>query len=137
MSNHNTPRQTHRARRNWTAGLVGVAAAAAFAAPAAAAEQPTSAEPDLGPRIERLCDRIPNLQVRTDNVIARLQGDAVTIGSLAWLQTKIDQAEAAGRTELVTLLTNRLAVRTDTVAVLQQRAQGLVELEAWCTEQGA
>lgn len=134
MTTHTDSTTTpHRRRRRWLAGIAGVAAAVAFAAPVAAG----TPDDDLGPRIERLCDRVPNLQLRTANVIERLQGDADTLGSLAWLQGKITEAEARGRTELVTVLTNRLAVRTDTLAVLQQRTQGLIELDAWCTEHGA
>lgn len=137
MSTHHTSRQpTSRGLRRWiAAGLAGVALAAAVALPAAAAA-PAQVDDELGPRVERLCDRVPNLQLRTANVIERLEGDADTLGSLAWLEVKIGEAETRGRTELVTVLTNRLAVRTDTLAVLHQRTEGLVQLEAWCVEHG-
>lgn len=46
---------------------------------------PSAAADDLGPRLERACLRIPNLQIRTDNLLTRITGDADTIGSLLWL----------------------------------------------------
>lgn len=87
-------------------------------------------------RLERACLRIPNLQLRTDNAIARLNGDATTRGSLAWLQAKIDLAESRGRTEAVTVLENRLAVRTETLEVLELRRTELVDLAARCAARG-
>jgi hypothetical protein len=88
----------------------------------------------LHPRIERACLRIPNLQTRTDNLLKRLQGDASTIGSLAWLQVQIDNARAAGRAPLATALDNRLAVRTQSVQVLQARQSELVQLAQTCAD---
>jgi hypothetical protein len=118
-----------------TTRLMSLAAAAAvavtLAVPAASAH---AVETELPPRAERVCARIPNLQLRTDNVVARLQGDASTRGSLAWLSVQLDQARAAGRTQLATVLENRLEVRTATLAVLIQRQAGLVELAARCDD---
>lgn len=87
---------------------------------------------ELPARYERACLRIPNLQLRTTNIIDRLNGDASTKGSLAWLQAQIDDATAKGRTQLVTVLTNRLAVRTQTLEVLTQRQVRLTNLAERC-----
>ena len=125
-----------------------VAAASVFGTGIAGASPTTTARPaapavvtavahptdDVGPRLERACLRIPNLQLRTDNLLERLRGDATVRGSLAWLQTQIDAAAAAGRTQLVTVLENRLAVRTATIDVLVQRQAALVELAQTCDE---
>jgi hypothetical protein len=92
---------------------------------------------DIGPRLNAACLRIPNLQIRTDRALTRLQADASTKGSLAWLQARIDKATAENHPQLVTVLTNRLAVRTARVAVLEQQQQTLADLAAICAEHGA
>ena len=91
---------------------------------------------ELGPRAERACLRIPNIETRTTNLIERLQGDATVRGSLLWLQAQIDKAASRGRTDLVEVLQNRLAVRTQTLEVLQQRQAKLPELKQWCIDHG-
>ena len=128
---------TGNRRRRMAYGAIGLAslcAVATLAMPGAAHAQDTGTE--LGPRLERACLRIPNLQIRTDNLIERLNGDASVRGSLAWLQTKIDKAEAEGREQLVTVLDNRLAVRTKTLEVLEQRSPKLIELKQKCIDHG-
>ena len=125
------------------AGIAGVAAVATVLVPTAAlaASSPDLAVPaatDLGPRLERACLRLPNIETRTANLIERLQGDATVRGSLAWLQAAIDTATERGRTDLAEVLTNRLAVREQTLVVLQQRQRELLpRLAAFCAEHGA
>ena len=113
---------------------------AAVAAAGAALIVPTAAHAagtgELPARYERACLRIPNLQLRTTNVITRLNGDAATKGSLAWLQAQVDDATAKGRTQLATVLQNRLAVRTQTLEVLTQRQQRLTKLADLCRSHG-
>lgn len=90
------------------------------------------------PRVAALCARVPNAEIRTTNLITRLEADANTLGSLAWLQTKVDQATSAGRTELATKLQNRLEYRTAKLEVLQKRSVELGKLSDWCdTHAGA
>ena len=96
----------------------------------------SSSTGDLPARYERACLRIPNLTIRTDNLTTRLQGDASTRGSLAWLQAQIDDATAKNRTQLATVLKNRLAVRTQTLVVLKQRHEKLAELADKCRAHG-
>jgi hypothetical protein len=118
-------------------GLVaGIAATCTLMIPSQASASTTPAPDELGSRLERACLRIPNIETRTNNVIARLQGDATVRGSLAWLRAQIERAEARGRTDLVEVLTNRLAVREQTLVVLQLRLDGLPALEAFCIERG-
>jgi hypothetical protein len=134
----NTPiKDMSNRRRRIAFGAVGLAslcAVATMAMPSTALAQDTSG--DLSPRLERACLRIPNLQIRTDNFIERLNGDASVRGSLAWVQAKIDKAEAEGRDQLVTVLENRLAVRTQTLEVLEQRQAKLPELKQKCIDHG-
>ena len=114
-------------------GAVAVTASAGLMIPSAAH---AATYGDLPVRFERACLRIPNLQIRTDNLITRLGGDAATKGSLAWLQAQIDDAKAKNRPQLVTVLQNRLAVRTQSLEVLKQRQQGLAKLAQTCVDHG-
>ncbi len=126
-------------------GLAGLALTAATLVPGAPAGAQTSStgsatvaatDADLHPRLERACLRIPNLELRTTNLERRLDGDASTIGSLAWLQARIDQAKAANHPQLVTVLENRLAVRKATRKVLDARQTELEHLQKRCGELG-
>jgi hypothetical protein len=103
---------------------------------ASAASTPTDAGTDLRPRLERLCLRVPNLQIRTDRLLERIQGDATTRGSLAWLEVQIERARSSGREQLAIVLENRLAVRTATVDVLRMRADALDVIEQICIDHG-
>ncbi len=119
-------------------GAVAVTAGAAMIVPTSAFAAATSATAtgDLPVRYERACLRIPNFQIRTNNLITRLNGDASTKGSLAWLQAQINDAKAKNRTQLATVLQNRLAVRTQTLKVLQQRQDALAKLLDKCRAHG-
>lgn len=122
-----------------TLAIPGVASAAApaTATPASAAQPaPDTTGDELRPRLELACLRIPNLTTRTERLLERLQADAETLGSLAWLEAQIARAEASGRTQLVTVLENRLAVRRAYVPVLEQRLERLPELAERCRELG-
>jgi hypothetical protein len=126
---------------------VGLACAVAVALPgvasAAGTDNGTDAGTDNGtatdqlrPRLERACRRVPNLQIRTDRLIERLQGDSDTLGSLLWLERQIERARENGRDQLVTVLENRLAVRTASLDVLELRADALDDLEQICIDLG-
>jgi hypothetical protein len=120
-------------------GAVVVTAGVGLAMPSAAqAATPTDtpAARELPPRYQRACLRIPNLQLRTDKVIARLNGDASTRGSLLWLQAQIDDATAKDRTQLATVLENRLKVRTQTLQVVKNRQERLTKLAELCRQHG-
>lgn len=118
----------HRVGAVVTAAVLGLAAL-----PGVAAAQSTTTT-DLRPRVERACARVPNLQLRTTNLLTRIQADAGTIGSLAWLDAEIAKAQAAGRTQLVTVLQNRRNVRAADIAVLQKRTTELATLAQKCAD---
>ncbi|MGZ4807288.1 MAG: hypothetical protein ACXV5U_12990 [Ilumatobacteraceae bacterium] len=135
----NTPRNSLKSKI--LLGAVAVTAGTAMIVPTSAFAAATSTSTststgDLPARYERACLRIPNFQIRTNNLITRLQGDASTKGSLAWLQAQINDAKAKNRTQLATVLQNRLAVRTQTLKVLQQRQAGLAKLLDKCRAHG-
>ena len=136
MTNPPNSTTNHR-KRHLAYGATAVAslcAVAAMAMPSAVHAQDTG--DDLRPRLERACLRIPNIEIRTNGLIERLNGDATVRGSLLWLQAQIDRAEAAGRDQLVTVLENRLAVRTQTLEVLERRLERLPELKQKCIDHG-
>lgn len=71
--------------------------------------------------IAQLCDeRLPELLTRAASLIARIEGDASTRGSAAWVQARADEAAADGRDDLA----RRLEFRAD------QRLGHVDELEA-------
>jgi hypothetical protein len=123
----------HRLTR--TTALSALVAIAVTVAPtAASAAAPPADDPAV--RLERACLRLPNLQTRTDNLIARLQADTDTRGSLAWLEAQIAQASERGRTDRAEALENRLAVRRATLDVMMDRAERIPELIETCAANG-
>ncbi|RTL67442.1 MAG: hypothetical protein EKK42_13915 [Pseudonocardiaceae bacterium] len=58
-------------------------------------------------------ERIPKLLARIDKVTARINGDASTRGSTAWLTNKESTARAAGDDALADLIAARLSHRQD------------------------
>jgi hypothetical protein len=90
---------------------------------------------DRSARIEKACARIPNAQTRLDNAAQRINGGADVRGSLLWLDTRIQTATDAGRTDLATALTNRRAVRVATLDVIELRQANLTEFAALCAGQ--
>jgi hypothetical protein len=134
-----TPRRSFKS--TLMLGAVVVTAGAALVVPtaahAASATTDTSTPVrELPARYERACLRIPNLQLRTSNLITRLNGDASVRGSLLWLQAQIDDANAKGRTQLATVLENRLKVRTESLEVLTNRQERLTKLADLCRSHG-
>src|SRR4051812_6536844 len=138
-----TPRRSVQSKL--IAGVIAVTAGATLVVPSAASAAPASTAPastappapgELPARYQRACLRIPNIEVRTTNFITRLNGDASTRGSLLWLQAQIDSAKAKGRTQLATVLENRLKVRQQTLVVLTQRQDRLTKLIEKCRAHG-
>lgn len=121
-------------RRILTTAALAVTLGGALVLPAAGSVSASTG--DLGPRLERACLRLPNIEERTANVIARLEGDASVRGSLLWLQVQIDKANERGRTDLAEVLTNRLAVREQTLDVMKQRQEELPALIEFCISRG-
>lgn len=117
-----------------TLGAVAATTVLGIAALPGVASAQTTTTSDARPRLEKACARIPNLQLRTDNLLKRIEGDASTVGSLAWLDGEIAKAQAAGRTQVVVVLQNRKGVRTALIPVLEQRKTQLVNLAQKCDE---
>jgi hypothetical protein len=108
--------------------LAGSGAAFADTSPPAAPPATSSGAP-APPAGEPVCTkRIPALLSRIDKLTARINGDASTRGSTAWLKAKADKARAAGHTAGADLLDARAAARAarlDRLAQLRTQIQGV------------
>ncbi len=116
--------------KRWVAGLAVTAVTAgglALGAGSALADTPPSPAPAPDHASSAVCTQhIPAVLARIDKVTARINGDASTRGSTAWLQAKADKARAAGYTALADLLTARVAnrpARLDELAKLKSEVQ--------------
>ena len=102
------------------------------ATPALAATTAAAAPEQRQERLDRVCARVPDLTIRVENVLARIQGDADTGGSIAWLENRAQEARANGRDQLAELIENRIAVLTERIDVLVVRLDNLAEAAAAC-----
>jgi len=124
-----------RRKAFWGVVAGGVAAAAvattvAFAVPAAAstpghavaagqAVAVTAASDPATSDKTPTCDQLKTRQQKRQAVITRLQADANTRGSVAWLNAKAAAATAAGNTAEATLYTDKAKLRGAVLAPLQ------------------
>lgn len=118
----------------WVGGLVatGVAAGALVLGTGTAfadAPPPTSAAGSGGTANAKTCtDRIPKILARIDKVTTRINGDATTKGSTAWLNAKETKARAAGDNALADLISARVGnrqARLDELAKARSTVQGI------------
>lgn len=130
----------HRGRRiaQLLAGTAAVAVLALSAGTAHAEDTGTSTttSSSKAARLAKVCAKVPTIEGKIDAAITRLQGDASVQGSLAWLQVKLDKANAAGRTQAISVLENRMQVRTQTLALLQTKQQNLAKIAQVCADNG-
>lgn len=121
--------------------LAGTAAVAVLALSAGTAHAEdtgtsTTTSSSKAARLAKVCAKVPTIEAKVDAAITRLQGDASVQGSLAWLQVKLDKANAAGRTQAISVLENRMQVRTQTLALLQTKQQNLAKIAQVCADNG-
>ncbi len=108
-------------------GVVAGAVALVLAAPASVASATPAPDPITisSEQVRRLCEeRVPRLLESAGRLTERIQGDAETLGSVAWLQARAQQAAADGRTARAELLSERAerrAGRVDELADLTRR----------------
>jgi hypothetical protein len=133
----NTTTSRRRTRR-LTLGLgVTVTAMSIGVLGAGAAHAEAGTSPEQGARIERVCAKVPTLEARIEAALARINGDATTVGSLAWLQDRIERAEAAGRTDVAAALQQRLEARTATAGLLGTMLERVATIGDRCEAWGA
>ncbi|MGL5810969.1 MAG: hypothetical protein ACRCYQ_13600 [Nocardioides sp.] len=132
--------------------IISVIAAAVLAMPVAASAAsltdttPTSAVTATAPspraatasedpnrlRYERLCARVPLLETRRENLVAWIEADASTTGSLLWLRDRIEEAREAGADRRAAVLEHRLARRERVLVKLRELESRLAEVAETC-----
>ncbi|WP_438291652.1 hypothetical protein [Streptomyces sp. HUAS TT7] len=107
-----------------------VTAPSAFAdstpSPTATAKAPT------GDGAKTICKRGPKAEKRIERALNRLGGGADTLGSVARMQQREDNAKKEGHTAIATYLDHKLTYRKGLVTTLQQRQKDLKDVASWC-----
>lgn len=125
-----------RIRTALGASAAALTVALAVAAPALADPSPSGSTEPSGKRAEKLCARLPQLEARANKVLARLQADENTPGSIAFAKKRADRARANGNTDLATALDSRAKARQDLIPVLQKKKDGLPKAHEFCQSHG-
>jgi len=120
-----------------TAAVAVLAVGSVTGASIASASATGSGDDTLGPRLTKACSRVGHRIERVEKVQARFHADAGTKGSIAFLQARIDAATKAGQTDLVRVLTDRMAVRKDVDATLPDVLTHLKDAQAVCAQHDA
>ena len=97
-----------------------MAAVLVFAAPASVA---------AGQDRPAYCDRIDKVLPKRQAVVTRLEGDANTKGSIAWLNARAAAASSAGNAERAKLFTDRAALRSQLLDPLKTVTADLVAVQ--------
>ncbi|MFE4861274.1 hypothetical protein [Streptomyces sp. NPDC056670] len=125
-------RGTARGRRIAAATLVATAVLT-VAAPAAVADAAPAAKPPASDGAKGICKRAPKAEKHIEKALNRLGGGADTVGSVARMQQREDDAKKAGHTAIATYLDHKLAYRKGLVTTLQQRQKDLKDVASWCS----
>ncbi|MEV6006645.1 hypothetical protein AB0M29_07550 [Streptomyces sp. NPDC051976] len=107
----------------------GTSTATSSTAPSAAAK---AHKAPAGDGARALCRRVPRIEARISRALKRLNGPDTEIGSVARLQERVNNAKAAGHTEIETYLNNRLTFRKSLIPMLTQRNTDLAGVSSWC-----
>ncbi|MFC8517837.1 hypothetical protein [Streptomyces sp. NPDC057257] len=121
-------------RRRLLVGLATAALLATGTGVAAAESTPAPAGTPTGDGAQALCKRAPNIDHRIDRALKRLNAGADKRGSIARLQQRVDNAKAAGHSEIATYLQDRLTFRKSLVTTLRQRQKDLADVRTWCDD---
>ncbi|MFI2351701.1 hypothetical protein ACH492_32745 [Streptomyces sp. NPDC019443] len=123
-----------RIARTAALALTSVTALLTAAAGTAFAGGGTSS-PDTAPTgdgAQALCKRVPKIEKRLERALDRLEGDATQRGSIARLAKRVENAKAAGHTEIETFLNDKLTFRRSLVPTLEKRQKELTAVKTWC-----
>ncbi|MEU8966617.1 MULTISPECIES: hypothetical protein [unclassified Streptomyces] len=131
-----TFRSTSGGRRIAAAVLAATAVLTVTAPSAFADSTPapaTTAKPPTGDGAKGICKRESKAEKHVERALNRLDGGATTVGSVARMQQRADNAKKEGHTAIGTLLDHKLAYRKGLVTTLQQRQKDLKDVAAWCS----
>ncbi|MFJ7945782.1 hypothetical protein ACIQ6K_19345 [Streptomyces sp. NPDC096354] len=110
---------------------VGALLAAAGTASAGGGTPAPNATP-TGDGAHVLCKRVPKIEKRLERSLKRLGADATRRGSVARLAKRVENAKAAGHTEIETYLNDKLTLRRSLVPTLEKRQKDLATVKTWC-----
>jgi hypothetical protein len=111
----------------WAAATVAATGLLLTGGGTALADESTSATPSEGV----LCTkRIPAVLARIDRVTARINGDAETRGSTAWLEAKVKKARDAGFDATADLLDARVEARPERLDQLAELRSDVEDAQA-------
>ncbi|MGW2964322.1 hypothetical protein ACWGJB_26145 [Streptomyces sp. NPDC054813] len=126
-----------RRRRTLLVGLAAAALMTTGTGVATADSTPAPAATPTGDGAQALCKRAPKIDRRIDRALQRLNAGADRRGSIARLQQRVDNAKAAGHSEVATYLQDRLTFRKSLVPTLRQRQSDLADVRTWCRNNDA
>jgi len=95
--------------------------------------------PASGPKSDGahgICLRATKVEARITRDLARLNGPATEVGSVARLSKRVEDAQTAGHSAIQKYLQDRLTYRESLVPTLQQRQSDLVPVNTWCAANG-
>ncbi|MCT9091407.1 hypothetical protein N4G70_21430 [Streptomyces sp. ASQP_92] len=125
-----------RRRRRLAAAALAATAVLTVTAPSAFADSSPSpaatAKAPTGDGAKGICKREPKTEKHLERALNRLGGGAGTVGSVARLQQRVDDAKKEGHTAIATYLDHRLTYRKGLVTTLQQRQKDLKDVASWC-----
>ena len=102
----------------------------------AGASNASASDGDLAERLRVACLRIPDVQTRVTNVIARLEGPVDVKGSLAWFDAHIAQATAANHPRIAQALQSRRDILAIKLELLHHRQDRLAKGTDYCRSKG-
>ncbi|GAA3793797.1 hypothetical protein [Cellulomonas soli] len=121
---------TALAAPSWAATGTGVAADEPSGNPTVTVDGDTTTITVDTARVQEMCTRVPQAVQRLDDLVARIQGDASTKGSTAWLHAQADTARGQGRDAVANRMDNRAELRAGRVTNLQATADRLRQLDS-------
>lgn len=117
------------------AGTAAADTASPSTTPSATPKAPKIRKAPTGDGARALCKRVPRIDARIDRALARLNGPDTELGSVARLQKRVDNANAAGDTAVATYLKDKLTYRKSLLPTLNQRSTDLDAVRTWCGTQ--
>jgi len=117
--------------------IVVLGAVVALPAVAVAQEGDIPERPERAERIAAACARVDRIEERIRWALATIDGDATTPGSIDWLESLAERADAAGDTRRAAIIRARIDVRSERPALLELRLERLADLRLRCDEWNA